>query len=181
MKRRIIVSIIVILLIGLAVFLLVKLANKDKVNDGKTNDIVNGIYGNVDEEIKSNWDDITISRLDLNNMEVVTYNTGLKSIDGIESIYISETSDSFYSYSFVCVKVNEDANQESIKNDIYNNMDMYKWKYVYAKKLAVVEAGEYIFAVMGTMHEVDSVVAGLKVYAEDNKMTVGTVLEKFEE
>lgn len=178
MKRRIIVSVIAILLIGLAVFLLVKLENKDKVNDGN---IVNGIYENVGEEIKSNWDDITISRLDLNNMEVVTYNTGLKSIDGIESIYISETSDSFYSYSFVCVKVKKDANKESIKNNIYNNIDMYKWKYVYAKKLAVVDAGEYIFAVMGNMNEVEAVVGGLKVYAEENKMTVGEVMERFEE
>ena len=81
----------------------------------------------------------------------------------------------------VYFNLKDNANKESIKNDIYNNIDMYKWKYVYAKKLVVVDTDEYIFAVMGNMNEVEAVVGGLKVYAEENKMTVGEVMERFEE
>ena len=181
MKRRIIVGIIAILLIGLVLFLLIKLSNKDDRTNAELDNIVNKVYENISEDIKSKWEGISTTPVDLNDMEAVEYNTGLTSLDGIESISVSETSDKYYSYSFVCIKPGKEANVEIIKNNVYSNMDMYKWKYVYAKKLAVVDVGGYIYAAMGTHEEVDSVVNSLKSYAQNNKLTIGNILERIEE
>lgn len=180
MKRKLIIIAAVLLITAGALAITVFLKGSGRLN-ADPNAIVNAVYAGVEDSIKANWEGINTTIVDLQNSEQVEYNTGLKSIDKIESIHVSETLNDHYSYSFICIKLSKDANAEEIKNNVYANINMYKWKYVYAKKLAVVDISGYVFAIMGTSEEVDAVTDSLKLYAKASNAKIGTIIQKVEE
>lgn len=64
--------------------------------------------------------------LDLTDMDGVTYNTGLQSVDGVSDIAISEPMMG-QPYSLVLVRTANGADAKAVAEEMYNKIDTRKW------------------------------------------------------
>ena len=64
--------------------------------------------------------------LDLSDMDGVTYNTGLQSVDGVSDIAISEPMMG-QPYSLVLVRTKDGADAKAVAEEMYNKIDTRKW------------------------------------------------------
>lgn len=110
-----------------------------------------------------------------NSKEQVAAYTGLKDNSNVEFIVVSEPLMNAQAYSLVVLKVKDKAKIESMKQEIYDNIDMNKWLCVSAEKLYITNSDDVIFLVMASEEWAKPVYEEFKKYVDNN---IGKELEK---
>ena len=106
------------------------------------------------------------------------YHTGLTDLDGIEGVYLSESMISSTAYSAVYIRTTDDADAESIRKQLMDNINPAKWVCVSAEQQYAVILGNDIFFVMGHQDTASEVLAKAIAAAESRDMKVSDTLEK---
>ena len=177
-KENIIIGIIVLVIIILGVVFINLNKNETSESTIKNSEdminMINSIYQNINEELPS----LETMAIDINNLDDVTSYTGLKSNKDIEELVISVPMMNAQAYSLAVIKVKDNANIESLKQEMLDNINMHRWICVSAEKLYITNNGNIIFLVMSDKDTAKVVYDGFKSYV-NNK--IGKELEKTNE
>lgn len=159
----------------------------NNTNDGEANfdivdkvesadDAVNFIAGNVYSKCKDvlpmYTETVVLSKDD---MDSITYNTGLTDISGINDIIISESGIGSFAYSFVMLRT-DGTNTADIQTALGNSINPNKWICVSADKVASVMLDNDIILVMGSAAQVDAIMTAVTEAAADVYNDVGSVV-----
>lgn len=134
------------------------------------------VYGGVAEDLLPM--DVSTTELDLGDADMLSYHTGLTALDGIEGVYLSESMISSTAYSAVYIRTTDDADVESIRKQLMDNINPAKWVCVTAEQQYAVILGNDIFFVMGQQDTASEVLARAVAAAESRNMKVSDKTEK---
>ncbi len=149
------------------------------VHLGNTEDVfafMEEVYGGVAEDLLPM--SVETNELDLSDMDMISYHTGLTDVTGIEGIYLSESMISSTAYSAVYIRTKEDADAEQIRQQLMENINPAKWVCVVAEKEYGVLFGNDIFFVMGAQDAADEVLNKAIAAAKSRGMSTSEVSEK---
>lgn len=152
MKKQTMITIIVIAIIAIVGVVIVK-NNNNTTNGGTSVKIESGkdmksMLKSIYSENKDVLPELETEEIDVSNSDLVTSYTGIQSTGNVESLVVLEPLMSSQAYSAVALKVKSNANIETVKEEILNNVDMRKWICVSAEKLYVTNYNNIIFFVM---------------------------------
>ena len=155
MKKQTMITIIVIAIIAIIAivgFVIVK-NNNNTTNGGTSVKIESGkdmksMLKSIYSKNKDVLPELETEEIDVSNSDLVTSYTGIQSTGNVESLVVLEPLMSSQAYSAVALKVKSNANIETVKEEILNNVDMRKWICVSAEKLYVTNYNNIIFFVM---------------------------------
>ncbi|MBQ6788319.1 MAG: hypothetical protein IJO85_11430 [Lachnospiraceae bacterium] len=116
--------------------------------------------------------------LDLQDIDTVSYHTGLTDLSQIDGIAISEPMMSSVAYSVVYIRTKDGADVEQIRQTLMDNVNPAKWLCVTAEKQVAGLFGDDIFFVMAAADTADLVYEEAAKVAEARTMKVGEPLEK---
>ena len=125
-----------------------------KAPSGTPAEIIDMIY-----EIKSVDLPLGTMDIDLSDAEGAAYNTGITSLDLVESAASSESMMGSQAYSLVVVKVKDKKNTEKIANEMLNGINQSKWVCVTADDLRVAATDDVVVLIMVGSNFKDSVTA----------------------
>ena len=103
--------------------------------------------------------------LDLTDMDMVTYETGLTSVEDVDGIVVSAPMMSSQAYSMILVKVKDASKADAIAKEMNDNVNPNKWICVSAEKVYATSSGNVAFLVMTNADMADDVYEGFKKYA----------------
>ena len=121
---------------------------------------------------------IEITEINVSSVEEVSAFTGLKSNSDVEFLVVAEPMMSSQAFSTVVVKAKDNADIESMKQEMLDNIDMNKWICVSAEKVYVTNSGNVIFMVMSDEEWAKLVYDSFKEQVENK---IGKELEKSED
>ena len=149
MKKSILI-IAIILVIALIIGGVVFLSNNGSkpVIDIATAENLEEIISQVNEKANLGLASLASTVVDVTDSESVKYYTGLQSNANVESVVVSEPMMSSQAYSFVLVKVSEEADVEAMKKEMVDNIDTRKWICVEAEKVYATNHSNLICLVM---------------------------------
>ena len=116
--------------------------------------------------------------LDLTDMDAVTYNTGLTSVDGIDGIVVSESGVGSIAYSLVYIMTADGADADAIQAELMEKINPAKWVCVSAEMLISVRLGSDVLLVMGDSTLAGSVYDAVVETAQGVFTSVGEKVEK---
>ena len=155
MKKQTMITIIVIAIIAIIAIVGVVIVknNNNTTNGGTSVKIESGkdmksMLKSIYSKNKNVLPELETEEIDVSNSDLVTSYTGIQSTGNVESLVVLEPLMSSQAYSAVALKVKSNANIETIKEEILNNVDMRKWICVSAEKLYVTNYNNIIFFVM---------------------------------
>lgn len=155
MKKQTMITIIVIAIIAIIAIVGVVIVknNKNTTNGGTSVKIesekdMKSMLKSIYSKNKDILPELETEEIDVSNSDLVTSYTGIQSTGNIESLVALEPLMSSQAYSAVALKVKSNANIETVKEEILNNVDMRKWICVSAEKLYVTNYNNIIFFVM---------------------------------
>ena len=155
MKKQKMITIIVIAIIAIIAIVGVVIVknNNNTTNGGTSVKIESGkdmksMLKSIYSENKDVLPKLETEEIDVSNSDLVTSYTGIQSTGNVESLVVLEPLMSSQAYSAVALKVKSNANIETVKEEILNNVDMRKWICVSAEKLYVTNYNNIIFFVM---------------------------------
>lgn len=166
--------VLVIILIVVIMFIFGKSKESDlkfKSSDDLKN-MINSIYKDLGD---------TLPALDFQNIDSSTeslkYYTGLSDGNNVDFFVVSEPLMNAQAYSLVVIKVKDTSKIETMKQEMYNNINMAKWLCVSAEKLYITNSDDIIFMVMARDNWATPVYNGFKKYVNNN---IGKELTKTE-
>ena len=155
MKKQTMITIIVIAIIAIIAIVGVVIGknNNNTTNGGTSVKIESGkdmksMLKSIYSKNKNVLPELETEEIDVSNSDLVTSYTGIQSTGNVESLVVLEPLMSSQAYSAVALKVKSNANIETVKEEILNNVDMRKWICVSAEKLYVTNYNNIIFFVM---------------------------------
>lgn len=155
MKKQTMITIIVIAIIAIiAIVGVVIVKNNNNTTNGGTSVKIESekdmksMLKSIYSENKDVLPELEPEEIDVSNSDLVTSYTGIQSTGNVESLVVLEPLMSSQAYSAVALKVKSNANIETVKEEILNNVDMRKWICVSAEKLYVTNYNNIIFFVM---------------------------------
>ena len=155
MKKQTMITIIVIAIIAIIAIVGVVIVknNNNTTNGGTSVKIESGkdmksMLKSIYSENKDVLPELETEEIDVSNSDLVTSYTGIQSTGNVESLVVLEPLMSSQAYSAVALKVKSNANIETVKEEILNNVDMRKLICVSAEKLYVTNYNNIIFFVM---------------------------------
>ena len=155
MKKQTMITIIVIAIIAIIaiVGVIIVKNNNNTTNGGTSVKIESGkdmksMLKSIYSKNKDVLPELETEEIDVSNSDLVTSYTGIQSTGNVESLVVLEPLMSSQAYSAVALKVKSNANIETVKEEILNNVDMRKWICVSAEKLYVTNYNNIIFFVM---------------------------------
>ena len=86
--------------------------------------------------------------LDLTDMDMVTYETGLTSVEDVDGIVVSAPMMSSQAYSMILVKAKDSSKADLIAKEMNDNVNPNKWICVSAEKVYATSCGNVAFLVM---------------------------------
>lgn len=170
------VALIVFAVIMLVVIMYIRGNNKENVSEFNTS-------SDVKKMINSIYDDLgdTLPALDYQELNSSTESwkrfTGLSDSTNVEFAVVSEPLMNAQAYSLVVLKVKDTSKIESMKQEMYDNINMAKWICVSAEKLYITNSDDIIFMVMALDDWATPVYNGFKKYVNNN---IGKELTKTE-
>lgn len=181
MKKSTIIGIIVtvLIIVGIGIVFAVSVFNKPneeeqgKIQISTTTDMENLIQ-NIYQGLEENLPALNTQVVDLNDLEAVTYNTGLTQTTGVDAIVISEPLMSAQAYSLVLVKASDENNAKEIAKTMFDSIDTRKWICVEADKVYATNTGNTAFLVMASEEQAKPVYEKFKELAGN----VGEELER---
>ena len=155
MKKQTMITIIVIAIIAIiAIVGVVIVKNNNNTTNGGTSvkiesgKVMKSMLKSIYSKNKDVLPELETEEIDVSNSDLVTSYTGIQSTGNVESLVVLEPLMSSQAYSAVALKVKSNANIETVKEEILNNVDMRKWICVSAEKLYVTNYNNIIFFVM---------------------------------
>ena len=155
MKKQTMITIIVIAIIAIiAIVGVVIVKNNNNTTNGGTSVKIESekdmksMLKSIYSKNKDVLPELETEEIDVSNSELVTSYTGIQSTGNVESLVVLEPLMSSQAFSAVALKVKSNANIETVKEEILNNVDMRKWICVSAEKLYVTNYNNIIFFVM---------------------------------
>ena len=155
MKKQTMITIIVIAIIAIIAIVGVVIVknNNNTTNGGTSVKIESGkdmksMLKSIYSKNKNVLPELETEEIDVSNSDLVTSYTGIQSTGNVESLVVLEPLMSSQAYSAVALKVKSNANIETVKEEILNNVDMRKWICVSAEKLYITNYNNIIFFVM---------------------------------
>lgn len=125
--------------------------------------MINSIYRELGDTLP------TLGYQDINSStEAWKSYTGLSDSSNVDFIVISEPMMNAQAYSLVVLKVKDKSNIESMKQEMYDNIDMAKWICVSAEKMYITNNDDVIFMVMGLDDWASPVYNSFKKYVNNN-------------
>ncbi len=180
MKKNLIYIIIgVIVIVGIIVGILFVMQNKK--SNGlklKTTAEMKTMFEKIYSDLGDTLPSLETNEIDINDANLVTTYTGLKSNKDIEAVVVSEPLMNAQAYSAVAVKVKDGADIETIKKEMLDNIDTNKWICVSAEKVYATNSGNIIFLVMSDEEWAKPVYENFKKYANNE---TGKELERTED
>lgn len=164
--------------------------NSDEVQNQTTNttenmvhmesaDDVSAFFGDIYAKIPAdNMPKVENMELDLQDAELVAYQTGLSNLDQIAGITVSEPLIGSIAYSAIYVRTNDGADVNAIANEMMNNINPAKWICVTAEKSLVASVGNDVFFIMAKADTVQDVYESLLTVAKEKNMNVQIINEK---
>lgn len=135
---------------------------------------VKAMIKNIYKELGDNLPSLEFFNIRNSKEQVAAY-TGLKDNSNVEFIVVSEPLMNAQAYSLVVLKIKDKAKIESMKQEIYDNINMDKWICVSAEKLYITNSDDIIFLVMASEEWAKPVYEEFKKYVDNN---IGKELEK---
>lgn len=155
MKKQKMITIIVIAIIAIiAIVGVVIVKNNNNTTNGGTSVKIESekdmksMLKSIYSKNKDVLPELETEEIDVSNSDLVTSYTGIQSTGNVESLVVLEPLMSSQAYSAVALKVKSNANIETVKEEILNNVDMRKWICVSAEKLYITNYNNIIFFVM---------------------------------
>ena len=155
MKKQTMITIIVIAIIAIiAIVGVIIVKNNNNTTNGGTSVKIESekdmksMLKSIYSKNKDVLPELETEEIDVSNSDLVTSYTGIQSTGNVESLVVLEPLMSSQAYSAVALKVKSNANIETVKEEILNNVDMGKWICVSAEKLYVTNYNNIIFFVM---------------------------------
>ena len=168
------VSLIVLVIALFVIIMFVVGKSKESVSKFKTSDDLKNMINTIYNELGD-----TLPALDFQNIDSSTesfkYYTGLSDSTNVEFFVVSEPLMNAQAYSLVVLKVKDTSKIETMKQEMYNNINMAKWLCVSAEKLYITNSDDIIFMVMASDNWATPVYNGFKKYVNND---IGKVLEK---
>lgn len=169
-----------ILLIACVIILVVIMSIKGNSNtdtnsfksSGDVKRMVKSIYNELGDKLP----ELAFQNVDTSLDSLKSY-TGLSDNSNIDFIVVSEPEMNAQAYSLVALKVKDASKIESMKQEMYDNIDMAKWICVSAEKLYITNSGDLIFMVMSVDEWATPVYNSFKKYVNNN---IGKELTKDE-
>lgn len=170
------VSLVVLVIILIVVIMFIFGKSKESDSKFKSSDdlknMINSIYNDLGD---------TLPALDFQNIDSSTeslkYYTGLSDGNNVDFFVVSEPLMNAQAYSLVVIKVKDTSKIETMKQEMYNNINMAKWLCVSAEKLYITNSDDIIFMVMARDNWATPVYNGFKKYVNNN---IGKELTKTE-
>lgn len=162
------VSLIALAVVMLAVIMLVR---------GRGNETSTSKFGTVDDVktmVKSIYKDLgdILPALEFQKInsstESLNYFTGLSDSSNVKFAVVSEPLMNAQAYSLVVLKVKDVSKIESMKQEMYDNINMAKWICVSAEKLYITNSDDIIFMVMASDDWATPVYNEFKKYVNNN-------------
>ena len=180
MKKNLIYIIIgVIVVVGIIVgFVFGMQGKKSKGLKLDTPAEMKAMFEKIYSDLGNTLPSLETSEIDVNDANLVTTYTGLKSNKDIEAVVVSEPLMNAQAYSAVAVKVKDGADIETIKKEMLDNIDTNKWICVSAEKVYATNSGNIIFLVMSDEEWAKPVYENFKKYANNE---TGKELERTED
>ncbi|MCI7332368.1 MAG: hypothetical protein MSH48_01715 [Mollicutes bacterium] len=170
------VSLIVLVIALLVIIMFVIGKSKESVSKFKTSDDLKNMINTIYNELGD-----TLPALDFQNIDSSTesfkYYTGLSDSTNVEFFVVSEPLMNAQAYSLVVLKVKDTSKIETMKQEMYNNINMAKWLCVSAEKLYITNSDDIIFMVMASDNWATPVYNGFKKFVNNN---IGKELTKTE-
>lgn len=141
-------------------------------------ELINKVYSNIPEGTLPNFQTM---KVELNDLDIVTYDTGLTSVDKIDEIYKSEPMMSSQAYSFILVKTKTAEDAEKIQEEMVNNIDPRKWICVCAEKIYSISKDNIVALVMSNEEWGKPVFESIKKEIGEGKELQKTVEENVEQ
>lgn len=174
MKKNltVIISVIVAIAIIIGAILLTQSKKGTKLQTSEEiQAMITSIYSSANIQLpKLETMDIPVTDL----MQLQAF-TGLESNENIETLVVSTPFINAQAYSLAVLKVNNNANIDKIKQEIYDNIDMRKWICVSAEKLYITNYDNIIFVIMSSEEWAKPIYEEFKKYVGND---VGKELEK---
>lgn len=191
MKKKIAIAIIVfIIIIGVYGVFHFNNKNEDTTNNNENvvSENVSSKVANIEEFITKVYSSIPegtlpnfqTMKVELNDLDIVTYDTGLKSVEKIEEIYKSEPMMSSQAYSLIVVKAKDAADVQAIQEEMVNNIDPRKWICVCAEKIYSISKDNIVVLVMSNDEWAKPVFDSVKKELGEGKELEKTVEENTE-
>ncbi len=166
--------------------------NSDEVSSEESADTAGMVHLNSADEVSVFFDEVyggvaedllpmggaVMTELDLGDTDMLSYHTGLTALDGIEGVYLSESMVSSTPYSAIYIRTSDDADAESIRKQLMDNINPAKWVCVSAEQQYAVLVGNDVFFVMGFQDTASEVLAKAIAAAEARNMKVSDTTEK---
>ena len=171
-KKNIIIGIIILIIIivlGL-IFLRPNTSTTLETKEDITK-MINTLYKNADVELPA----LETTTIDITDSYELESYTGLTSNENIEEVIVSAPLMNAIAYNLAVIKVKDNTNIETIKQEILDNINMNRWICVSADKLYITNNGNVIFLIMGTDEDIKPVYNEFKKYVNNN---IGKELEK---
>lgn len=172
-KENIIIGIVIVAVIAILGFILFRPSNNTttlETSDDITK-MIKALYKNVKEELP----ELETTTIDASNLDELSAYTGLKSNENIETVVVSAPLMNAIAYNLAVVKVKDNANIETIKQEMLDNINMRRWICVSAEKLYITNTDNVIFLIMGSKDTVQPIYNEFKKYVNNN---IGKELEK---
>lgn len=179
MKKQTIIAIVAILVVAIIIGGVIAVtsnnsANKDSVKIESAKDMKK-MFSTINSNLKEKLPSLETQEIDVSDeIQVQTY-TGLKSNENVEALVVSEPMMSSQAYSAVAVKVKSNADIETLKQEMLDNIDTSKWICVSASKVYVTNHDNVIFLVMADEEWAKPVYDEFKKFVNNN---IGKELEK---
>ena len=176
MKKSIIIIVSILVVIALVVGGIFLLNKEEKpvvsmATSADLENIINTVYEKANIELPM----LMTNVVDINDQDMLTSFTGLKSKDNIEQVVVSEPMMTSQAYSLVLVKVKDGGDVEGIKKEMVDNIDTRKWICVTAEKLYATNHTNLICLVMSREELAKPIYNAFKEVVEQK---VGTELER---
>ncbi len=169
-----------ILLIACVIILVVVMSIKGNsntdTNSFKSSSDVKKMVKSIYNELGDKLPELAFQNVDTSLDSLKSY-TGLSDNSNIDFMVVSEPEMNAQAYSLVALKVKDASKIESMKQEMYDNIDMAKWICVSAEKLYITNSGDLIFMVMSVDEWATPVYNSFKKYVNNN---IGKELTKDE-
>ncbi|MBO5256126.1 MAG: hypothetical protein J6C42_01315 [Clostridia bacterium] len=113
--------------------------------------------------------------LPMEDMEGITYHTGLADVAGITDIILSESGVGSIAYSLVYLRT-DGTNTEEIQKTLGESINPRKWVCVGAEYISSVTLDNDVVLVMGTKDQADMVMDAVLTAAEGKFNNIGSVV-----
>ena len=137
---------------------------------------INEIYTQIPEDKMPGA--IGNMELSLEDMDAVTYYTGLTDATGVDSIVVSESMIGSVAYSLLYIRTNDEGDAQQIAQNVMDNIDPAKWICVTAEKQIAVTLGKDVFFVMTSAETADLIYDAMADIAAHKGLAVSEKLEK---